>query len=129
MVVIRLSRYGTHKAPYYRVVVADSRKRRDGAIIEQVGTYDPKLEPSGINIDIDKIDAWIAKGAQPSDRVAKLIAIVKGEELPANIAHRAELKAKEKAAAEAAAKKAAEEEAKRKAAEEAAAAAEEATEE
>lgn len=124
MVVIRLSRYGAHKAPYYRVVVADQRKRRDGAIIEQVGTYDPKNDPSGINLDMEKIEAWIAKGAQPSDRVAKLIAVVKGEELPAHIAHRAALKAAEKAAAEAAAKKAAEEEAKRKAEEEAAAAAE-----
>ncbi len=129
MVVIRLSRYGAHKAPYYRVVVADSRKRRDGAIIEQVGTYDPNLDPSGINLDLEKIDAWIAKGAQPSDRVAKLVAILKGEELPEHIARRAAFKAEEKKAAAAAAKKAAEEEAKRKAAEEAAAAAEEATEE
>ena len=77
MVVIRLARHGAHKAPFYRVVVADQRKRRDGSFIELVGTYDPKLEPSGINLDMDKINAWIAKGAQPSDRVAKLIAIVR----------------------------------------------------
>ena len=119
MVVIRLARHGAHKAPFYRVVVADQRKRRDGSFIELVGTYDPKLEPSGINLDMDKINAWIAKGAQPSDRVAKLIAIVNGTEKPAKI------QAREKAAAE----KAAAEEAARKAAEEAAAAAAEAEEE
>ena len=122
MVVIRLSRHGAHKAPYYRVVVADRRKRRDGAIIEQVGTYDPRLEPSGINLDVEKIESWIEKGAQPSARVAKLLAILKGKDLPKDIAHRAELKAKQKVEKEAAEKKAAEQEAKRKAAEEAAAA-------
>ena len=125
MVVIRLARHGAHKAPFYRVVVADQRKRRDGSFIELVGTYDPKLEPSGINLDMDKINAWIAKGAQPSDRVAKLIAIVNGTEQPAKIQAREQLKAAEKAAAE----KAAAEEAARKAAEEAAAAAAEAEEE
>lgn len=120
MVVIRLARHGAHKAPFYRVVVADQRKRRDGSYIELVGTYDPTLEPSGIKLDIEKIDEWIAKGAQPSERVAKLIAIVKGTEKPAKVQARAALKAAEKAAAE----KAAAEEAARKAAEEAAAAAE-----
>ena len=125
MVVIRLARHGAHKAPFYRVVVADQRKRRDGSFIELVGTYDPKLEPSGINLDMDKINAWIAKGAQPSERVAKLIAIVNGTEKPAKIQAREQLKAAEKAAAE----KAAAEETARKAAEEASAAAAEAEEE
>ena len=109
MVVIRLARHGAHKAPFYRVVVADQRKRRDGSFIELVGTYDPKLEPSGINLDMDKINAWIAKGAQPSERVAKLIAIVSGSEKPAKVQAREQLKAAEKAAAEEAARKAAEE--------------------
>ena len=114
MVVIRLARFGAHKAPFYRIVVADQRKRRDGRIIEQVGTYDPKGDPSIINLDVEKVDEWIAKGAQPSETVAKLIAAVKGEGLPAKIQARADLKAAEKAAAdkaaaEAAAKKAAEE--------------------
>ena len=77
MVVIRLARHGAHKAPFYRVVVADQRKRRDGSFIELVGTYDPKLEPSGINLDMDKINAWIAKGAQPSSAVSHLIDIVR----------------------------------------------------
>lgn len=109
MVVIRLARHGAHKSPFYRVVVADQRKRRDGSFIEMVGTYDPRLEPSGIKLDLDKIDEWISKGAQPSERVAKLIAIVKGTEKPAKVQARAALKAAEKAAAEEAARKAAEE--------------------
>lgn len=125
MVVIRLARHGAHKAPFYRIVVADQRKRRDGRIIEQVGTYDPKGDPSIINLDVEKVDEWISKGAQPSETVAKLIATVKGEGLPAKIAARAELKAAEKAAAD----KAAAEAAAKKAAEEAAAAEEEAEEE
>ena len=108
MVVIRLARHGAHKAPFYRVVVADRRKRRDGSYIELVGTYDPRLEPSGIKLDMDKINEWISKGAQPSERVAKLIAIVNGTEKPAKVQARAALKAAEKAAAEkAAAEKAA----------------------
>lgn len=126
MVVIRLARHGAHKRPFYRIVVADQRKKRDGRIIEQVGTYDPNGNPSVIDLDIEKVDEWIAKGAQPSDRVAKIIASVKGEELPAKLAKRiADKTAANKAAAEEAAKKAAEEAAK-KAAEEAAAAAAEA---
>lgn len=123
MVVIRLSRHGAHKAPFYRIVVADQRKKRDGRIIEQVGTYDPKGDPSIIDIDIEKIDAWITKGAQPSDRVAKIIASVKGNELPKGLAMRiANKTAANKAKAEADAKKAAEEAAAKKAAEQAAAA-------
>ena len=125
MVVIRLARHGAHKAPFYRIVVADQRKRRDGRIIEQVGTYDPKGDPSIINLDVEKVDEWISKGAQPSETVAKLIATVKGEPLPAKIQARADLKAAEKVAAE----KAAAEAAAKKAAEEAAAAEAEAAEE
>ena len=115
MVVIRLARHGAHNAPYYRIVVADQRKKRDGRIIEQVGTYDPKGDPSIVTLDLEKVDEWIKKGAQPSERVSKIIAQAKGEPLPAKIAARAELKAAQKAeadkkaAAEAAAKKAAEE--------------------
>lgn len=99
MVVIRLARHGAHKAPFYRVVVTDKRVRRDGRCIEQVGTYDPTKNPSEINLDIEKIDAWIAKGAQPSERVAKLIAIVKGEPLPAKSSARAAAQAKKQEAA------------------------------
>lgn len=122
MVVIRLARHGAHKAPFYRIVVADQRKKRDGRIIEQVGTYDPTKNPSAIDLDVAKVDEWIAKGAQPSDRVAKIIATVKGEDLPEGlakrIANRTEVLKKK---AEEEAKKAAE--AAKKAAEEAAAAA------
>lgn len=126
MVVIRLARHGAHNAPYYRIVVADQRKKRDGRIIEQVGTYDPKADPSIITLDLDKVDEWVAKGAQPSETVSKLIATLKGEPLPAKIQARAELKAAEKAEAEKAAAEKAKAEAAAKKAEEEAAAAEEA---
>lgn len=118
LVVIRLTRRGAHKAPFYRIVVADQRKKRDGRIIEQVGTYDPAGDPSIVELDLEKVDKWIANGAQPSDRVAKIIAQAKGEELPAHLQKRAELKAEQKKEAE---RKAAEE-AKAKAAAEKAAA-------
>jgi len=69
---IRLSRGGSKKRPYYRIVVADSRRARDGKFIDQVGTYNPMLSkenPERVKIDIEKAKEWIAKGAQPSDRV------------------------------------------------------------
>jgi len=68
-----MSRHGSKKHPYYRVMVADERAPRDGRFIEQVGRYNPCTEPTLIDLDLEKIDAWIAKGAQPSDRVSKLI--------------------------------------------------------
>ena len=73
MVKIRLRRDGAKKAPYYKVVVADSRYPRDGRIIEQIGTYNPMTDPSQINIDAQKVEEWIAKGAQPTDTVKALI--------------------------------------------------------
>ena len=118
MVVIRLTRRGSHKAPFYRIVVADQRKKRDGRIIEQVGTYDPAGDPSIVEINLEKIDEWIKNGAQPSERVSKIIAQAKGEDLPEKLQKRAALKAEQKKEAE---KKAAEE-AKAKAAAEKAAA-------
>ena len=69
---IRLSRGGAKKRPYYRIVVADSRRARDGKFIDQVGTYNPMLNkdnPDRVKIDLEKAKEWIAKGAQPSDRV------------------------------------------------------------
>ena len=75
MVVIRLARGGAKKRPYFHVVVADSRNRRDGRFIEIVGRYNPQTDPSTIELDADKVEAWLAKGAQPSDPVAKLIKI------------------------------------------------------
>lgn len=72
---IRLTRVGSTKNPIYRVVVADSRARRDGRVIETIGHYDPRTEPSRIEIDVDKARAWLAKGAQPSDTVKRLLKV------------------------------------------------------
>ncbi len=73
MVKIRLRRVGAKKAPFYRVVVADSRYPRDGRFIEEIGTYNPMVEPSAINIDGEKALAWIKNGAQPTDTVKVLL--------------------------------------------------------
>jgi small subunit ribosomal protein S16 len=78
-VKIRLARHGAKKAPFYRVVVSDGRARRDGRFIEIVGRYNPRTQPSTVELDIEKVDAWIAKGAQPTEVVVKLIAIARGE--------------------------------------------------
>lgn len=73
MVKIRLQRQGKKKAPFYHVVVADSRSPRDGKIIEKVGTYDPMTDPATIKIDNEKVEEWIKKGAKPTDSVKSLI--------------------------------------------------------
>ncbi len=72
-VKIRLKRMGAKKAPFYRVVVADSRYPRDGRFIEEIGTYNPLTEPASINIDTEKAQKWIKNGAQPTDIVKKLL--------------------------------------------------------
>ena len=72
-VKIRLRRVGAKKAPFYRVVVADSRYPRDGRFIEEVGTYNPLTEPVTVNVDAEKIQKWIANGAQPTDTVKRLL--------------------------------------------------------
>lgn len=72
-VKIRLRRIGAKKAPFYRVVVADSRFSRDGRFIEEIGIYDPTKEPSLVKIDVEKANDWIAKGAQPTDTVKRLL--------------------------------------------------------
>ena len=72
-VKLRLMRMGKKKQPTYRIVVADSRSPRDGRFIETVGTYAPRIEPSTIEIDNAKAVSWLAKGAQPTDRVARLL--------------------------------------------------------
>lgn len=69
---IRLRRMGAKKAPFYRVVVADSRSPRDGRFIEEIGYYNPTTEPATIKIDEEKANKWINNGAQPSDIVKKL---------------------------------------------------------
>ena len=73
MVKIRLKRMGAKKAPFYRIVVADSRSPRDGRFIEELGTYNPMVEPAAINVDADKAKQWIANGAQPTDTVKGLL--------------------------------------------------------
>ena len=72
-VKIRLRRMGKKKAPFYRVVVADSRYPRDGRFIEEIGTYDPTKNPSVIAVDTEKADKWIAAGAQPTETVKGLL--------------------------------------------------------
>lgn len=72
-VKIRLRRMGAKKAPFYRVVVADSRFPRDGRFIEEIGYYDPTKEPAVVNVDKDKAAEWIKKGAQPTDTVKRLL--------------------------------------------------------
>ncbi|MBR3246072.1 MAG: 30S ribosomal protein S16 [Parasporobacterium sp.] len=75
-VKIRLRRMGKKKAPFYRIIVADSRSPRDGRFIEEIGTYDPNQEPSAVKIDKEAAEKWLKNGAQPTDVVAKLF---KGE--------------------------------------------------
>ena len=72
-VKIRLRRVGAKKKPFYRVVVADSRYPRDGRFIEEIGTYNPLVEPSEFKVDEEKTKKWIANGAQPTDTVKALL--------------------------------------------------------
>ena len=72
-VKIRLRRMGAKKAPYYRVVVADSRYPRDGRFIEEIGTYNPLTQPSTFTVDGEKVKQWISNGAQPTDTVKSLL--------------------------------------------------------
>jgi len=73
MVKIRLRRMGAKKAPFYRIVVADSRSPRDGRFIEELGTYDPSAEENKIKVDMERAKYWIANGAQPTDTVRGLL--------------------------------------------------------
>ena len=74
-VKIRLRRMGQKKAPFYRIVVADSRSPRDGKFIAEIGTYDPTRNPSAINVKEEEAKKWLANGAQPTETVAKLLKI------------------------------------------------------
>ena len=71
-VKIRLRRMGQKKAPYYRIIVADSNSPRDGRCIEEIGTYDPNTEPSTYKVDEEAAKKWLANGAQPTDVVARI---------------------------------------------------------
>ena len=73
MVKIRLRRMGAKKAPFYRIVVADSRYPRDGRFIEEIGIYNPVANPAELNVDVERAQAWIKTGAQPTDTVRALL--------------------------------------------------------
>lgn len=75
MLKIRLRRTGAKKKPSYRLVVAEARTPRDGAFVDILGHYNPRTDPATIVVDADKARAWLAKGAQPTERVAKLLAV------------------------------------------------------
>ena len=74
MVKIRLRRMGAKKAPFYRIVVADSRYPRDGRFIEEVGYYNPMTNPITVNVDAEKVEKWLANGAQPTETVKSILA-------------------------------------------------------
>lgn len=101
-VKIRLARHGSKKRPYYRVVVADSRTRRDGRPIEEVGRYNPMTTPKTISLDLEKIADWQSKGAQLTDAVAALVkAANEGEKAAAPKKSKKQLAKEAAAAAEA----------------------------
>lgn len=76
MLMIRLSRVGARKKPYYRIVVIEKDRARDGRSLEVVGTYNPRTNPATVDLKKDRVDYWTGKGAQLSDRVNKLVATV-----------------------------------------------------
>lgn len=78
-VKIRLARHGAKKRPYYRIVVANAQAPRDGRFIEEVGRYNPCVEPAMVQFDMEKVDKWISNGAQPTDTVARLLANARKE--------------------------------------------------
>ena len=107
MLTIRLRRVGKKKQPMYRIVVADSRSPRDGAFVDNLGYYHPLENPSKIVLDAERAKMWLGRGAQPSERVSKILAIEGVAEIPAKLKVRMELgaqRAKEAAAAKAKAK-------------------------
>jgi small subunit ribosomal protein S16 len=79
-VVLRLSRAGTHKAPFYHVVATDSRKPRDGRYIEDVGMYDPTKKPEVLKLKADRVEHWLKAGAKPSQTVAMLLKKAKAQQ-------------------------------------------------
>jgi len=74
-VKIRLRRMGQKKAPFYRIIVADARSPRDGRFIEEIGTYDPTVEPSAIKVDAEAAKKWLNNGAQPTEQVSKIFKV------------------------------------------------------
>ena len=78
MLKIRLRRMGAKKAPFYRIVVAESKYARDGRFVEEIGTYNPLVDPAEVKIDLEKAEEWMKKGAQPTDKVRALINKARG---------------------------------------------------
>ena len=78
-VKIRLRRMGAKKAPFYRIVVADSRYPRDGRFIEEIGSVNPGTDPATVTVDVEKAKTWIKNGAQPTETVKKILKISAGE--------------------------------------------------
>ena len=76
-VKIRLRRMGAHKKPFYRIVVADSRSPRDGRCVEEIGYFNPMTNPEEVELDMEKVEEWISKGAQPTKRVKSIIKSLK----------------------------------------------------
>ena len=83
MVKIRMMRMGSKKRPFYRVMAIDERKQRDGRPLEFLGTYDPRVEPPAVKLDVESIDGWVGKGAQLSDTVRSLLKRVRSAGIPA----------------------------------------------
>ena len=106
-VKIRLARTGAKKAPYYRVVVADSRARRDGRFIEILGRYNPRMQPSVVELDVEKTREWVSKGAQMTETVEKLLAIAEGTKQAPEVETKVSKKTTAKAQADAKAAEAA----------------------
>ena len=78
-VKIRLQRFGSKKKPFYRIVAADERAPRDGRYLEQLGTYNPMVDPAAVRLRIERLDHWLSQGAKPSDTVASLVRKYKRE--------------------------------------------------
>lgn len=79
MLSIRLKRIGQKHRPFYRLVVSDSRNRPGGRNVEEVGTYDPLPDPSAIQLQMDRVDYWLSRGARPSSQVEKIIVVARGQ--------------------------------------------------
>jgi len=101
MVKIRLKRMGAKKAPFYRIVVADSRSPRGGKTLDEIGTYDPTKQPSEIRVDTQAAQEWIKKGAQPTDTVKALLKKAGAYEAPLSSPEVANVEAPEEAPVEA----------------------------
>ncbi len=103
-VKIRLRRMGAHKKPFYRIVVADSRSPRDGKCIEELGYYNPMVNPAEVKLDLEKAQKWIATGAQPTEIIKSLINNIENPKTETRVKKSKKVKAAEAAAKEAAAK-------------------------